>query len=488
MLSSATVEDPRATADRYAPGADLVVPDGGRRILAKAFHGRKASDVARHLDHLAAQGFRKVLAFCNSRRDVETFAGSLKGRTAFREAVFPHHGSLARRERERTESQFQDAPIGALFATMTLEMGIDIGTVDYVLLMSPPPDVASLMQRIGRGGRRTDASRAGYVLARRTDAILYETLFAAGAAGRLLGRAYAFRPGVLVQQALVLAGSQGWIDKDTLRAAVAAPFWDDVAPTTPEEILAAMADAEYLEPSTAGRFVLGEDRERRYERGALHSNIDDEVTQDVVDRMTGDVIGHLDGREQPRRLGLSGEGREVVMRRGDRILTDRTGPEEAPRFASRGSPACSFAQGRAVAEKVGAGSGQLVHGEGSGSVFVLHGLGSAGALWLRDALDRRHGQGFVERVTPYAMRLRGRIEELPDMSAAPCERFVAQFESKLAPIVAMGPYHAVLPEGLRVRAVLRAAELDRVSGFLDRSHLVPVAKTSVPRDVLVDLA
>ncbi|MBI2373808.1 MAG: hypothetical protein HYV07_07405 [Deltaproteobacteria bacterium] len=47
-------------------------------------------------------------------------------------------------------------------ATMTLEIGIDIGTVDYVLLTSPPPSVSSLLQRIGRGNRRGAESRVGY--------------------------------------------------------------------------------------------------------------------------------------------------------------------------------------------------------------------------------------------------------------------------------------------------------------------------------------
>ncbi len=488
VLSSATVEDPHSTADRYAPRAELVTPEGRRKILAKAFHGRSVSDVARHLDALAAQGFRKVLAFCNSRRDVETFAVKLKGVTAFRESVSPHHGSLARRERERTERHFQDAPIGVLFSTMTLEMGIDIGTVDYVLLMSPPPDVSSLLQRIGRGGRRTGASRAGYILARPADAILFETLFAAGAGGRLLGRTYAFRPGVLVQQALVLAGSRGWVDAPSFREGVAAPFWKEIAPTSPEEILVAMAEAEYLEPSSGGRFVLGEDRERRYDRGSLHSNIDDEITQDVVDRMTGDVIGHLDTQETQSKLGLSGEGREVVMRRAGRILTDRTGPEEAARFASRGAPTCSFAQGRAVAQRVGAAHHDLVLGEGLGSVFLLHGLGSVGGLWLHQAVEHLYGRGFVERSTPYVLRLRGPIDALPPSDAAAFERFVAQHEPKLAAIAAMGPYHAVLPEALRRRAVAPAAELPGLMTFLQTARLVPLRDTRISLDVLADLA
>lgn len=68
---------------------------------------------------------------------------------------FPHHGRLAKSEREGTESQlkFGNLPVSAI-CTTTLEMGIDIGAIKGVVQIGAPQTVASLCQRIGRAGRR----------------------------------------------------------------------------------------------------------------------------------------------------------------------------------------------------------------------------------------------------------------------------------------------------------------------------------------------
>lgn len=68
---------------------------------------------------------------------------------------FPHHGRLAKSEREETESELKrgQLPITAI-CTTTLEMGIDIGAIKGVVQIGAPQTVANLCQRIGRAGRR----------------------------------------------------------------------------------------------------------------------------------------------------------------------------------------------------------------------------------------------------------------------------------------------------------------------------------------------
>lgn len=68
---------------------------------------------------------------------------------------FPHHGRLAKSEREETEAELKRGhlPVSAI-CTTTLEMGIDIGAIKGVVQIGPPQTVASLCQRIGRAGRR----------------------------------------------------------------------------------------------------------------------------------------------------------------------------------------------------------------------------------------------------------------------------------------------------------------------------------------------
>lgn len=68
---------------------------------------------------------------------------------------FPHHGRIAKSEREETESALKrgNLPVSAI-CTTTLEMGIDIGSIKGVVQIGAPQTVASLCQRIGRAGRR----------------------------------------------------------------------------------------------------------------------------------------------------------------------------------------------------------------------------------------------------------------------------------------------------------------------------------------------
>ncbi|HHI67807.1 MAG TPA: DEAD/DEAH box helicase, partial [Planctomycetes bacterium] len=265
--ASATVHDPAGVASRYGLRDRIVHAPGGRKIRARLFQGATPADASSHLETLARAGFRKILCFCNSRNAVETYASGLRNKTPFGDKVFAHHGSLAKQERERTERLFLECPAGVCFATLTLELGIDIGTVDYVLLMEPPPDVSSLLQRLGRGARRTKEARVGYVCAGSKDRVLFRVLLELASRGDLAEDPYAFRPGVLVQQALVLAGSEDHVEASMLERILPPSIREDLAGTTMEEILDAASEAELLEKAGAGRYVLSEKADDLYMRG-----------------------------------------------------------------------------------------------------------------------------------------------------------------------------------------------------------------------------
>jgi len=93
---------------------------------------------------------RSSLFFANSRRMVEKitrFINETEG-----ERVYSHHGSLAKEIRSVVEKRFKDGELSAIIATSSLELGIDIGSVDEVVLIQAPFSIASTIQRIGRSG------------------------------------------------------------------------------------------------------------------------------------------------------------------------------------------------------------------------------------------------------------------------------------------------------------------------------------------------
>ena len=101
---------------------------------------------------------KKAILFTCSKGEAESLFHYLNRQGL---SVLLHHGSIGKKQREDTERLFKgsdDYPI--MIATTTLEMGIDIGDVSYVLFYSVPRSAASFMQRLGRAGRKTGVARA----------------------------------------------------------------------------------------------------------------------------------------------------------------------------------------------------------------------------------------------------------------------------------------------------------------------------------------
>ena len=94
---------------------------------------------------------RSTLVFVNTRRLVERVAHNLAERIG-EENVGAHHGSLSRKLRLAAEKKLKEGQIRVLVATASLELGIDIGTVDLVIQISSPRAIAVALQRVGRSG------------------------------------------------------------------------------------------------------------------------------------------------------------------------------------------------------------------------------------------------------------------------------------------------------------------------------------------------
>src|SRR5258706_8911323 len=94
---------------------------------------------------------RSTLVFVNTRRLAERIAHQL-GERLGEENVAAHHGSLAREMRLAAEKKLKDGDVKVLVATASLELGIDVGTVDLVCHISSPRSIAVALQRVGRSG------------------------------------------------------------------------------------------------------------------------------------------------------------------------------------------------------------------------------------------------------------------------------------------------------------------------------------------------
>lgn len=94
---------------------------------------------------------RSTLFFTNSRAIAEKITLKINEQSPTLLA-YAHHGSLAREIRTEVERRLKQGELRAIVATSSLEMGIDIGSLDQVVLLQSPPGIAATLQRIGRAG------------------------------------------------------------------------------------------------------------------------------------------------------------------------------------------------------------------------------------------------------------------------------------------------------------------------------------------------
>ena len=162
----------------------------------------RAFALARWLDQANAE---KVLVFANSRNGAHVLAARLHRELAgTRWPVHLHFGALAATERERVEEEMRTKRYGVCVATTTLEIGIDIGDVDAIVLSDPPTSVTGFLQRIGRGNRRSGICRVVAFRGSDADEHLIRALVDSGRRGELDDLHEYDRPSVRFQQVLSL--------------------------------------------------------------------------------------------------------------------------------------------------------------------------------------------------------------------------------------------------------------------------------------------
>ena len=114
---------------------------------------------------------RSTLVFTNTREHSEAL-GSQINAIHCKNSVKVHHGSLSREIREEVEAEFQKGDIKAVICTSSLELGIDVGTVDLVIHYMSPRQATRLIQRIGRSGHQIKSIPKGRIITTWADDIL----------------------------------------------------------------------------------------------------------------------------------------------------------------------------------------------------------------------------------------------------------------------------------------------------------------------------
>lgn len=486
---SATIADARALADRFlGEASEVLLVGGGRRLVvegwpsdwpshasgvdplaahvARAEKGHTARELARVLARHQAllrdgdQGrSMKALAFSPRRARVDELSAALK-QAIPDVTVLAHHGSLDQGVRERTEQDFRRSkgPV-VLVATSTLEVGVDIGDVSIVLLDGPPPSVGAMLQRLGRGNRRTSSVLAVPFATNDVDAVVLASMLRAAADARLDDHSFVCHYSVVVQQCASLlfqsdqhrrvARTRQGLKRETLASRLDAMFPGEGATLVDALVRGAALqdDRGVLTPGAEMQRLMDSPRE-------LHGNIEGGASRPMVDAMTGQPIAWVSGSV----VGTVSVGGVTYLANdnGDSIELRRQsgGPAGAAvRYGARSAPGLRET---------------LLH--------LRRGLG-----WSDDSLVRFEGR-YWHFGGALAAGLLAAADCAGEAWASPTDpRVVADADfdwlarnnwKPLEKLCGFGPNQRRLPESLRQEAVAKTARRLKLNDFLRRRRLV----------------
>ena len=246
---------------------------------------------------------RSTLVFVNTRRLAERVAHNLAERLGD-EAVAAHHGSLSRKLRLNAERKLKNGEIRVLVATASLELGIDIGTVDLVCQLSSTRAIAVALQRVGRSGHWRGAIPKGRLFAMTRDELVEcAALVRAIRQGDLDRLMIPDCPlDILAQQIVAACAAEEWLEHDLFALMRRAYPYRALSRETFDSILAMLSDGIASRRGRYGAYlhrdqVNGRLRARRGARLAAITSggaIPETALFTVVAEPEGTMVGTLD--------------------------------------------------------------------------------------------------------------------------------------------------------------------------------------------------
>ncbi len=194
ILLSATVPDPELVREFFlGDSGQVIVSNPEREVILSVEYPKpekgRGRDGPPDLDEeLSARIYRIIelikssracLIFTNTRSTAEALANKLSHMlTKDRMKISVHHSSLSRESREETERKFRRDELDAVVATSSLELGIDIGSVDLVVQYMSPRQAIRVLQRVGRASHRPGEPAKGVIIAASFDDFLESLVLA----------------------------------------------------------------------------------------------------------------------------------------------------------------------------------------------------------------------------------------------------------------------------------------------------------------------
>lgn len=248
------------------------------------------------------ESHRTTLVFVNTRRLAERVTHHLTGRLGV-DRVMSHHGSLSAALRLQAEGRLKRGELKALVATASLELGIDIGSVDLVCQLGSTRAISTLLQRVGRAEHKRGGLPKGRLFPLTRDELLECAALIRSVRGGDLDRIeIPSKPlDILAQQLVACVASEEWREHDLYSLVRSAFMYRDLTRQEFESVLEMLADGFSTRRGRRGALihrdrVHGRVRGRRGARmialtsgGAIADNADYRVLLQPSETFVGTV-------------------------------------------------------------------------------------------------------------------------------------------------------------------------------------------------------
>ncbi|MBS2039465.1 DEAD/DEAH box helicase [bacterium] len=314
--ATATASQPRLIADNFLGPQATVIEEGSPRSLRAHYHEWVDFDNLRDTLADLSKG-HKVLLFASSRAEAEEAAANLRGLPPFGSHVYVHHSSLSRRLRLTAEQAFLRQSCALLCSTTTMEVGVDVGDIDWVVLLHPPEDRLGFVQRVGRSGRRGGAAQVVACYRQAGERMRYQYFLERAQAPAMSTGPAPAHESTVVQQALSLLFQNP--RKAIQPAAVLARLPQSIAAGWDEkemgQTLEGLVESKWLLQS-GDSFSAAPRLEAAYKRGQIHANIGSiqQKQVEIREAFSGRVLGHLETDRRgriPTRVTLGGHTQKL---------------------------------------------------------------------------------------------------------------------------------------------------------------------------------
>lgn len=471
---SATVNQPEVMAARYFNDPLVITSTGQRNFNAELLELQDRQSLATFLTSLKQKNCRKVLCFCQKRVECEQWAQwTIQNNSPFGQQVFVHHASLDKKARHTVEESFSKAFVAICYATSTLELGIDIGDLDLVVLIGPPDSTASFLQRIGRSNRRKTEITTVCFYRDEIEEALFKVFIKRAKEGVVDYSPYFFRPSVIIQQlcSYIKQTRLGEFNANQAYSLFATPKGEPlIDKALYDEIIVHLIDKNYFLVSETGNLRPSKVWHDLYEERAIYSNISNNQLVDLIDDATGRKLGQVQkGLKEGDTILFSGQKRKVVRKVFGKIVVQTQESIEKTSVFYHHSPyqalSCDIAKAVAnelqlVTDKINNFLQIYPSPNQENQYLIVHALGEAYSLILKDLLETDYNL-IVEDCDWLSLTLIGTFPSTFNIQASQVKNFIYKRWKQLESLFEFGSYQTQLPTKVRQSSIVSAFNIDK---------------------------